>query len=158
MDLNIRKAKSSDMKSVLELIQELATFEKQPAAVEITEQTLIQDGFGEKPAFEVLLAESEDEIIGMALFYPRYSTWKGKALHLEDLIIKNKFRGKGVGTALYRKVMEYAYNNGLKRVAWEVLDWNTPAIEFYESTGARVFSEWRVAQIDEKALENYVKK
>ncbi len=158
MELNIRKANPSDMKSVIELIKELAIFEKQPDAVVTTEQILIEDGFGKNPAFNVLLAEIKNEIIGMALFYPRYSTWKGKALHLEDLIVKHEYRGKGVGTVLYRKVMEYAFENDLKRVAWEVLDWNTVAIDFYKSTGAEVFDEWRVSQMGEEALNKYLEK
>jgi len=93
----------------------------------------------------------------MALFYERYSTWKGKALHLEDLIVREMHRGKGIGNALYTKVLKYAIDHGFKRVAWEVLDWNKVAIDYYESTGAVVFDEWRVAQINEKALESFVK-
>jgi len=146
------------MGSVLELIKELALFEKEPEAVEITETTLIEDGFGKDPNFYIFVAELDDEIVGMALFYERYSTWKGKALHLEDLIVQEKHRGKGIGNALYTRVLKYAYDHSFKRVAWEVLDWNKVAIDYYKSTGAVVFDDWRVAQINEKALENFVKK
>ncbi len=102
------------------------------------------------------MAEAGEIIAGMALFYPRYSTWKGLSLHLEDLIVKEDFRGKGVGTALYTKVLKYAFDHNFKRVAWEVLDWNEVAINFYISTGAKVFSNWRVAQIDEEAIEKFI--
>lgn len=157
MNLKLRTATKSDMESVLLLIKELAIFEKEPDAVEISVDTLIQDGFGKKPAFKVFVAEIENEIVGMALFYERYSTWKGKSIHLEDLIIQNKHRGKGVGNALYKKVLKYAHDNNYKRVAWEVLDWNKVAIDFYKSTGAIVFDEWRVAQMDEKGLSEFCK-
>jgi len=158
MNLKLRRANQTDMGSVLKLIKELALFEKEPEAVEITETTLIEDGFGKDPKFQVFVAELDNEIVGMSLFYERYSTWKGKALHLEDLIIQEKHRGKGIGNALYTKVLKYANDHGYKRVAWEVLDWNKVAIDYYESTGAVVFDEWRVAQINEKALESFVKK
>ena len=158
MDLKLRKAKKSDMKSVLNLIKELAVFEKEPNAVVINEAILIADGFGENPAFKVFVAELEDEIVGMALFYQRYSTWKGKSMHLEDLIVSDRFRGKGIGNALYTKVLKYAHDNNFKRVAWEVLDWNKFAIDFYKSTGATVFEEWRVAQMNEKELNDFVNK
>ena len=158
MNLKLRSADRTDMGSVLKLIKELALFEKEPEAVEITERTLIEDGFGKDPKFQVFIAELDNEIVGMSLFYERYSTWKGKALHLEDLIIQEKHRGKGIGNALYTKVLKYANDHGFKRVAWEVLDWNKVAIDYYESTGAVVFDEWRVAQINEKALESFVKK
>ena len=158
MNLKLRTAIKSDMESVLLLIKELAIFEKEPDAVEISVDNLIQDGFGKKPAFKVFVAEIEDEIVGMALFYERYSTWKGKSIHLEDLIIQNKHRGKSIGSALYKKVLNYAHDNDYKRVAWEVLDWNKVAIDFYKSTGATVFDEWRVAQMDEKGLREFCKK
>ncbi|MCK4562739.1 MAG: GNAT family N-acetyltransferase [Flavobacteriaceae bacterium] len=158
MDLKLRTAKKSDMESVLLLIKELAIFEKEPNAVEINVETLIYDGFGEKPAFKVFVAEIENKIVGMALFYERYSTWKGKSIHLEDLIIQNKHRGKGIGSALYKKVLNHAHDNNYNRVAWEVLDWNKAAIDFYKNTGAVVFDEWRVAQMDKKGLSEFCKK
>lgn len=158
MDLNIRKATQFDMPSVLKLIKELASFENEADAVELTEKKLVEDGFGEKPAFKTFVAELQNDIVGIALFYERYSTWKGKTIHLEDLIVQEKHRAKGIGKSLYAKVMEYAYNNNYKRVAWEVLDWNKPAIEFYESTGAKVLYDWNVVQMDEKSLEMFVSK
>ncbi|MEN8125616.1 MAG: GNAT family N-acetyltransferase [Bacteroidota bacterium] len=156
MKFKLRNAKQTDMRSVLFLIKELATFEKEPHAVELTENDLIKDGFGKEPAFKAFVAEADNEIVGMALFYQRYSTWKGKTIHLEDLIVKQEFRGKGIGNALYTKVLKYAFKNNFKRVAWEVLDWNKVAIDFYKSTGAKVFDDWKVAQIDESALKSFV--
>lgn len=153
--MRIRRGTKEDMQAVLQLIQELATFEKEPEAVEITVADLERDGFGPNPLFETFLAEAEGEIIGMALFYYRYSTWKGKTIHLEDLIVKENHRGTGAGSALYAAVMQYAKAQGLRRVEWAVLDWNTPAVNFYEKTGATVFTDWRVAQMNEQALHSF---
>lgn len=154
--MRIRKGNKQDMPAVLELIQELATFEKEPDAVVITVSDLERDGFGNTPLFETFVAEVDNTIIGMALFYYRYSTWKGKTIHLEDLIVKESHRGTGAGSALYGAVMQYAKTQGLRRVEWAVLDWNTPAINFYEKTGAKVFTDWRVAQMDEPGLAAFV--
>lgn len=143
------------MPAVLGLIQELAIFEKEPDAVVVTVADLERDGFGANPLFEVFVAELNNEIIGMALFYYRYSTWKGKTIHLEDLIVREAYRGTGAGSALYREVMHYAKAQNLRRVEWAVLDWNTPAINFYEKSGAKVFDDWRVAQMDEQALAGF---
>ena len=153
--MNIREANPSDMSSVLRLIKELAKFENEPKAVEVTVENLINSGFKKNPSFKAYVAEKEERIVGMALFYERYSTWKGKAIHLEDLIVEEEFRGKGIGNALYTEVLKYAYKNNFKRVAWEVLDWNTPAIDFYESTGAKLLKEWRVVHMDEKSLYHF---
>lgn len=150
--MRIRRGTKEDMPAVLQLIQELATFEKEPDAVVITIADLELDGFGTNPLFETFLAEVNGEIIGMALFYYRYSTWKGKTIHLEDLIVKESHRGTGAGSALYTAVMQYAKAQGLRRVEWAVLDWNTPAVNFYKKTGATVFADWRVAQMNEQAL------
>lgn len=156
--MNIRKGRVEDMPRVLELIQELATFEKQPDAVQVTVSDLERDGFGANPLFQILVAELDGEIPGIALFYNRYSTWKGKTIHLEDLIVSEKYRGSGIGMKLYEAVMAEAKNQNVRRVEWNVLDWNTPAISFYEKTGAVVFKDWLVAQMDEKGLADFVEK
>ncbi|MFD1314259.1 GNAT family N-acetyltransferase [Namhaeicola litoreus] len=156
MQVIIRKANESDMKSVLSLINDLAIFEKEPHMVEVTEAQLIEDGFGEKPAFEALLAEVNGQVVGMALYYERYSTWKGKTIHLEDLIVKETHRNQGLGTKLYNEVLKTAQSRGYKRVEWNVLDWNKVAIDFYESTGAKILESWRVVQMDKAGLENYL--
>ena len=154
--MNIRKGTIKDMPRVLELIQELAVFEKQPDAVVVTVADLERDGFGSKPLFQMLVAELDVEITGIALFYNRYSTWKGKTIHLEDLIVSEKYRGSGIGMKLYEAVMREAKSQNVRRVEWNVLDWNTPAISFYEKTGAVVFKDWLVAQMDEERLINFL--
>jgi len=156
--MNIRKGKIEDMPRVLELIQELATFELQPDAIEIAVADLERDGFGANPLFQILVAEVDGKIPGIALFYNRYSTWKGKTIHLEDLIVSEKYRGSGIGMKLYQAVMEEAKNQNVRRVEWNVLDWNVPAISFYEKTGAVVFKDWLVAQMDEKGLHAFLNK
>ena len=134
----------------------MAYFEKEPEAVDITEGALSKYGFGENQMFKFFVAEADDEIVGIALFYERFSTWKGPTIHLEDLIVTQSKRKLGIGKALYGKVLQYAYTNSYKRVAWEVLDWNTNAIEFYENSGANYLSDWSVVQMDEKGLLNFV--
>ena len=128
MDYIIRNATRNDMPQVLTLIKELATFEKEPNAVEVTADDLKQDGFGKQPLFHCFVAELNNNIEGIALVYIRYSTWIGKALHLEDLIVSEKMRGTGMGTALLDEVVKYGYHLGVKRVNWEVIDWNEKAI------------------------------
>jgi GNAT superfamily N-acetyltransferase len=156
MKYNIRKATQADMPAVLGLIVELAVFEKAPDAVVVTVADLERDGFGLYPAFEVLVAEdAEDGIIGMALFYMRYSTWKGKTIHLEDLIVTAKKRGTGAGLALYKAVMQRAKDEGVRRVEWNVLDWNEDAIDFYKKSGAKLLDDWRVVHMDEAGLGNF---
>ncbi|MHC0439144.1 N-acetyltransferase family protein [Flavobacterium sp. 3-210] len=165
--MNIRKGNPEDMKSVLGLIQELAIFEKEPEAVVITEEDLVRDGFGEKPLFQVFVAEIESnseeskngkEIVGIALYYYRYSTWKGKTIHLEDLIVKEKMRGTGLGSALYAEIMKQGKKDGVRRVEWNVLAWNTPAVNFYKNSGARILEDWQVVQMDEAGVNSFLEK
>lgn len=152
----IRKALKKDMPSVLELIQELAIFEKEPDAVVVTADDLVRDGFSENPLFQCFVAEVDSEIIGMALFYYRYSTWKGKTIHLEDLIVKENKRGTGAGFALYKEIIKQGKAENVRRIEWNVLDWNTPAIDFYEKSGAKVLSDWRVVHMDDKGIEQFL--
>jgi GNAT superfamily N-acetyltransferase len=152
-----RLAKKTDMPRVLELINELAVFEKEPDAVEVTQEMLESDGFGDNPKFTCFVIEVDNRIEGMALVYKRYSTWKGEVLHLEDLIVSQSQRGKNLGTRLLDKVVAYGKSLGVKRISWEVLDWNEPAINFYEKKGANVMRDWDVVQLDEKGIENYLK-
>ncbi len=156
MEYTIRKGKVKDMPAVLSLIKELAAFEKEANAVVVTVADLERDGFSDHPLFEVFVAEIERKIVGIALFYYRYSTWKGKTIHLEDLIVQEDKRGMGIGKALYTEVLNYAHQLGLKRVEWNVLDWNTPAVDFYKSTGARILEDWQVVQMDSEGLRNFV--
>ncbi|PWH84106.1 GNAT family N-acetyltransferase [Algibacter marinivivus] len=158
MDYTIRNAVKNDMPQVLHLIKELASFEKEPDAVEVTAESLKEDGFGKHPAFHCFVAEVNSKIEGIALIYNRYSSWKGKILHLEDLIVSQSMRGSGLGTALLDKVVKHAYDLGVKRVNWEVIDWNEPAIAFYEKKGAKVLRDWDVVWLDEIGIKNYVAK
>ena len=155
MSVLIRDAVQNDMKQVLMLIKELAKFEKEPNAVILNEEQLVRDGFSENPKFKCFIAESNNEIIGMALCYPRYSTWKGATMHLEDLIVTKSRRGNGVGSLLFSKFINYAHSLRVKRIEWAVLDWNVNAIEFYEKNGAKILSDWRVAQMDEDSIKKF---
>lgn len=154
----IRRATKYDMQSVLDLIQELATFEKEPDAVLVCVDDLIRDGFSEKPLFNCLVAEVENTIIGIALYYYRYSTWKGKTIHLEDLIVSENQRGTGAGFALYSEIIAQGKRDNVRRIEWNVLDWNTPAIEFYKKTGAKMLDDWRVVQMDEEGINAFLEK
>ena len=156
MSVVVRKATKKDMPDVLELIKELAVFEKQPNAVQINIDTLVAEGFGNQPLFTCFVSLLEGQIVGMALCYFRFSTWKGRSVHLEDLIVKESKRGQGVGMALYKRVMEYAASFNVKRVEWVVLGWNTPAIKFYEKTGATILKDWYLAQFDQEGLSNFI--
>lgn len=154
----IRKGTKEDMPAVLDLIKQLALFEKEPDAVVISAQDLVRDGFGETPMFSTFVAEVENEIIGAALFYFRYSTWKGKTIHLEDLIVTENKRGTGAGLALYSEVIKEGKRQNVRRIEWNVLDWNEPAIRFYEKSGAKVFDDWRTVQMDENAINEFLKR
>lgn len=159
--MKIRKGQKEDMNGVLALIQELAVFEKEPDAVLITVDDLVRDGFGDKPLFQVFVAEAENapnEIVGIALYYYRYSTWKGKTIHLEDLVVKESMRGTGLGYALYTEIIKQGKKDKVRRIEWNVLDWNTPAIEFYNKSGANILEDWRVVQMDETAIDLFLQK
>lgn len=153
----IRKGTSTDMPSVLELIKELAIFEKEPNAVVISVEDLIRDGFAENPLFHTFVAEVNQEIIGIALYYYRYSTWKGKTIHLEDLIVKEDKRGTGAGFALYSEIISQGKRDNVRRIEWNVLDWNTSAIEFYKKSGAKILDDWCVVQMDENGINEFLK-
>ena len=152
----IRKGEITDMPAALDLIRELATFEKEPDAVVVTVEDLVRDGFSPNPLFHCFVAEVNDRIIGIALYYYRYSTWKGKTIHLEDLIVKEKDRGIGAGMALYKEVIKQGKKDGVRRIEWAVLDWNQNAIDFYVKTGAKVLSDWRIVQMDEQGIAAFL--
>ena len=156
MRFKVRKAQKKDMDQVLGLITELAVFEKEPDAVEITVSYLKEKGFGEQPSFQCFVAEIGESIGGIALVYKRFSTWKGEVLHLDDLIVIQHKRGQGLGKALLDQVVKYGSELGVKRISWEVLDWNTSAIDFYEKKGANVMRDWNVVQLDEQGIKNYL--
>ncbi|MBT3301477.1 MAG: GNAT family N-acetyltransferase [Bacteroidetes bacterium] len=157
MKIIIRKANKADLPEVLNLIKELALYEKAPDEVTITIEELEKDGFGDQPMYEVILAESdEEEIIGMSFYYYTYSTWKGKCLYLEDIIVKEEFRGKGIGKQLFDATVLKAKEVKAKRMMWQVLDWNTPAIEFYKQKyKAEISSEWLNGRLTEEQIQHF---
>lgn len=156
MDFIVRQGEEKDMQSVFDLITELAVFEKEPDAVDISVTDLINDGFSENPKFKIFVAEQENQIIGIALFYERYSTWKGRTIHLEDLIVTKNKQKIGAGKALYTAVLKYAFDHDFNRVAWEVIDWNVNAIDFYKSTGASYLKDWSVVQMNKENLAKFI--
>jgi len=150
----VRPAESSDIPVILEFIHELATYEREPHAVIATETDLLRDGFGERPFFHCLIAEEDGEPAGFAFYFFNYSTWRGRpGIHLEDLFVRPRFRGRGVGKALLAKVAEVAVENQCARLQWDVLDWNQTAIDFYHSIGAKFLSEWRIMRVTGEALQ-----
>ena len=154
----IRKANSDDVKDILRLLIELAVYEKEPDAVKVTEQELIRDGFGANPKYQCILAEIDNTIVGLAFYTPRYSTWVGDTLHLEDLIVTEKMRGKGIGTVLYKSFLEEAKRRDVNRVEWSVLDWNKPAIDFYKKTGAIIdgLDQWKIVRMNKQIIDDYL--
>ena len=153
--INIRVAQQQDMKAVLGLITELAIYEKEPEAVIVTEQDLITHGFSED-RFDCFVAEHEEQgIIGMALYYPRYSTWKGPTLHLEDLYVKPEFRQHGVGKQLFDAVVKVAAEQNVGRMEWTVLEWNEPALNFYKKYDASLDPEWHLGTLTREQLAQY---
>ena len=145
---HIRPATRADVPRVFELICELASFENAREQVETNCEVLERDGFGPNPLFGLLVAQDGEEVVGMALTYFRYSTWKGKRLYLEDLVVSEKARGKGVGKALLNAIIQTARDTNCTGLMWQVLDWNTPAIEFYKRFGARFDGEWLNVHLD----------
>jgi GNAT superfamily N-acetyltransferase len=155
MDIKIRNVKKEDMKRVHELIMELALYEKLPKEVDLTIDDLINDGFGERKLFNCFVAEVNSRVEGMAIIYNRYSTWKGRTIHLEDLIVTKKMRNNGIGALLLDKVILFGKQMGVKRISWEVIDWNTKAIKFYERKGAKLIPDWNIIHLNEEAIKSY---
>ena len=144
----IRSADASDIPLILRFIHALATYEREPDAVVATEKDLLRDGFGEKPLFQCLIAEEDGEAAGFAFFFFNYSTWRGRpGIHLEDLFVLPRYRGRGIGKALLQRVAAVAVEHGCSRLNWHVLDWNRPAIDFYQSLGAEFLDQWRIMRV-----------
>ena len=138
----IRKGVKEDLPSVLELIKELANYEKSLDEVTITLEDLENDGFGDRPWFWFLVAEDNNRIIGLSFYWIRYSTWKGKFLFLEDFVIKKEYRRVGIGSKLFEATIKICQKLELNGMIWQVLDWNTPAIEFYKKYNASISTDW----------------
>jgi GNAT superfamily N-acetyltransferase len=151
-NVNVRAAQAADVPVMLQLIRGLAEYERAPQEVTLTEEQLLSDGFGERPLYECLIAELDGHAVGLAIFFPIYSTWKGASLHLEDLFVLPSARGLGIGKALLRKVASIAGERDCARLQWDVLDWNQPAIDFYQSLGAKFLDEWRIMRVTGEAL------
>lgn len=150
---NIRKAETKDIPSILGLIKELAVFERQPDAVILSESEMEGAVFGKNPWVFVYVAEIENKVVGMALYYYGFSTWKGRSLHLEDLIVNENYRKLGIGKALMNQVIEVAKSEKVERMSWEVLDWNEPAIKFYESLNTQFYKDWWLCRLFKEQLE-----
>ncbi len=143
MEINIRRAVKEDCPRLLELITELAIYEKAPDDVTVTEEHFIESGFGEKPVWWAFVATSSgDEVVGFALYYIRYSTWKGQAMYLEDIIVTKAMRGQKIGKLLFERLIEEAKEKKLNRIIWQVLEWNEPAINFYKKYNTEFDGEW----------------
>ena len=152
--LRIRNATVDDIPLILQFIRELAEYEKAPQDAIATAEDLKRDGFSAVPKFRVVIAEWHGEPAGFALYFYNYSTWLGRAgLYLEDLFVRPAFRGNGIGKGLLVYLAKMAVEQGCGRFEWQVLDWNTPAIEFYKSFGARVMSEWSTMRVSGEALK-----
>ena len=149
----IRQGTKDDVSATLKLIQELAAYEKAPNEVEVTEAILLEDGFGTDPIFELFVAEEENKIVGIALFYTKYSTWKGRCIYLEDIVVEPSFRGKGIGSQLFEAVMDVATERHAGRMEWQVLDWNEPAIKFYNKYEAQLDPEWLNGRLTRQQLQ-----
>jgi GNAT superfamily N-acetyltransferase len=153
MNVIIRKGRKEDVAAVHKLVMELATFEKAPEQVTNTVEKMTEDGFGPVPVYGLLVAEINHNIIGMAIYFIKYSTWRGKGLFLEDLVVIERLRKAGIGKKLFDAVVAEAKKMDAKTMHWQVLDWNTPAIEFYKKYNCTFEEEW----IDCKLMENQIK-
>ena len=142
MAITVRRATKEDCPRLLELVKELALYEKAPDEVTVTLAHFEESGFGSKPVWWAFVAEEEGFIFGFALYYIRYSTWKGQAMYLEDIVVTEKARGKGIGKLLFDQLIEEAREKGFKRMVWQVLEWNEPAINFYNKYKAEFDGEW----------------
>ncbi len=152
--LHLRRAEVGDVNEILELIRELAAYEREPQAARATAADLLRDGFGTEPKFQVTMAEWGERVAGFALYFYNYSTWEGRpGLYLEDLFVREEFRGRGIGKGLLVHLAQVAVGAGCTRFQWQVLDWNQSALTFYESLGARVRREWLPMLLEGAALQ-----
>ncbi len=143
MKINIRKAVKDDCQSMMQLIKELAVYEKAPEEVTVSFDHFVESGFGERPVWWAFVAEVDEKVVGFALYYIRYSTWKGQRLYLEDILVNEPYRGNGIGKLLFDRLLEEVKEKRFSGMVWQVLDWNEPAINFYKKyTGVNFDNEW----------------
>ncbi len=152
----IRKAQKEDCAGAMALIKELALFEKAPDEVTNTVYDMEQDGFGEHPVFQMHVAECENKIVGIAIYFPKYSTWKGKGVYLDDIVVTESMRGKKIGKQLFDAVIEHCNTIGAKQLHWQVLDWNEPAISFYKKYNAQLDAEWINGKLNQNQLKQFM--
>ena len=155
MSYQIRKGRREDLPEVLALIKELAEYERAADEVENTLEQLEADGFGPQPFYGFYVAEEEGRLLGIALYYYRYSTWKGKSLYLEDIVVTESTRGRGMGKQLFDQMVREAREQDCHQVNWQVLDWNEPAINFYKKLGADLDGEWINCRLNKAAIQAY---
>jgi GNAT superfamily N-acetyltransferase len=155
MDITIRKGVRDDLPQVLGLIKELAAYEKAPGEVAVSVEEMERDGFGENPVFRFFVAERDGKIIGISLYYVKYSTWKGKCIFLEDIIVTEKHRKSGIGRKLFDEVVKVAKAMHVRRMEWQVLEWNEPAIKFYEKVNSNFDAEWVNCKLVGEQIEQY---
>ena len=155
MDFTIRKGIKNDLPQVMELIKELAVYEKAPNEVVVTVEQMEQDGFGKNPVFNYFVAENNKKIIGISLYYTKYSTWKGKCVFLEDIIVTEQYRKFGIGKKLFDEVVKVAKKMNVHRLEWQVLEWNEPAIKFYEKLNSHFDSEWINCKLTGEQIQEY---
>ncbi|MCC6837908.1 MAG: GNAT family N-acetyltransferase [Bacteroidia bacterium] len=155
MNFSIRKGVQQDLPQVLGLIKELAEYEKAPLEVTVSVADMERDGFGEHPIFQFFVAETEGKIVGISLYYIKYSTWKGKCVFLEDIIVTEAYRKFGIGKKLFDEVVKVAKEMKVKRLEWQVLEWNEPAIQFYKKLNSHFDSEWINCKLTDKEIQEY---
>ena len=155
VDIKIRKGTEKDLPQVLGLIKELAEYERAPNEVEVTVEEMQNWGFGKEKLFDFFVAENENKIVGIALYYFKYSTWKGKCLFLEDIIVTEAFRRYGLGSKLFNEVVTVAKQLKVRRMEWQVLEWNEPAINFYKKYEANLDPEWVNGKLTYRQLQDH---
>jgi GNAT superfamily N-acetyltransferase len=153
----VRTAREADMPAVHGLISELAAYEKAPLEVTNTVEAMIRDGFGQNPVFYCQVAELEGKIVGMAIYFIKYSTWKGKGVYLDDIVVTESFRKQGIGAKLLDAVIRHSAELGANQLHWQVLDWNTPAIEFYKKYDVQFDAEWINCKMSAEQIAAYIK-
>ncbi|MES2284858.1 MAG: GNAT family N-acetyltransferase [Bacteroidota bacterium] len=155
MTISVRKGLKSDLSAALGLIKELALYEKAPDEVIVTIEDMERDGFGENPVFNFFVAELDRKIVGISLYYVKYSTWKGKCIFLEDIIVTEQYRKHGIGKKLFDEVVKVSKELNVQRLEWQVLDWNEPAIRFYEKINSNLDKEWINCKLTKEQILKY---